>query len=104
MRSTDSTDYPNVAKVEDAAGPRRPLRQAQGEAVVCYAGYSTKRKSDVWISNERGCGCRKGTLAGLKVVVDRVVDWYLRCGYKGVGVSQKTGEKSTKVHCTLGQV
>jgi len=25
--------YPNVAKVEDAVGPRRPIRQAQGEAV-----------------------------------------------------------------------
>lgn len=50
----------------------------------------------MWISHERGCGCRKGTLAGLKVVVDRVVDWYLRCGYTGVGVSQETGEKKYK--------
>ncbi|MBN1841139.1 MAG: hypothetical protein JW883_02515, partial [Deltaproteobacteria bacterium] len=28
---------PDVAKVEDAADSRRPMRQAQGEAVVGYA-------------------------------------------------------------------
>jgi hypothetical protein len=29
--------YPNVAKAEGAADARRPIRQAQGEAVVVYA-------------------------------------------------------------------